>query len=403
MNKSNFTKHYTEPKGKYNILSTVIFRIVDNYKPFDHYEKGLKFLVDNVPKLLPNYYVRIYYDDTIYVPNTKNELINKEISEIWAPYFDKIKTLPHVQLCHYKHKLNEGLFGTLARFYPLFDYADNANIENVIISDVDIENTGSLTKLFPEMIKFMDDNNTDVHYIASNCYTRMTRFDIFSEEEKNERSPAFIACCIISKTKFPKKLFKDFFTCMEDLSKKLELEGKSDGSDCDKTEIFIHNESKGKKLINKQSHFLYGIDEFFLYVAVSRYLKEMKIPYSCTLFNDTRSVLSNIYQKSEKFTEGNPDEYKELVKSILGKFYDEKIPLEKNYRRLVGNIFNDSINQSEITQGKLYYYKYVFDNINRIFKNMPLDKLPYHLEKSDVECVLAFPEFKPINKVLTNV
>ena len=182
MNKSNFTKFYTEPKEKYNIVSTVIFRLKNNYKPFIEYYNGLKFLVDNLPSILPDFYLRLYYDDTISIPNSTNEKVNEEIKTLWMPYFEQLKQLKYVQLCKYNHKLNEGLFGTLVRFYPLFDYTDNANIEIVIISDVDISNTKTQTQTFPNVIKYMNENNTDIHYLGASCYLATERFEMFDAE-----------------------------------------------------------------------------------------------------------------------------------------------------------------------------------------------------------------------------
>lgn len=395
MNKSNFTKYYKEPKEKYNIVSTVIFRIIDNYKPFDHYYTGLKHLVDNLPVLLPKYYLRLYYDDTISVAKSTSPEVNKEITTLWIPYFEELKKKEHVQLCHYKHKLNDGLFGTLVRFYPLFDYQDNANIDHVIISDVDIENTEPLTALFPRMLKFMEDNKTDVHYLASHCYTRMTRYNVFSDDEIKDRSLPFVANCIISKIKFPKKLFKDFMTCMENLDQE-----ENGNETCKKTQNFVKNEKTANKVINTKTKFLYGIDEFFLYVAISKYIKEMKIHCSYTYFNNARIVLRNIYTASDNFKD--EEKYKPFVKDILGKFYNERKSLKDNFNNFTFKVVSDNLGMDKLNEKQRHYFDYTFTNIKNIFSKMPTDnnKLPFNLKKADVECILDYPEFKLIDAVL---
>jgi hypothetical protein len=66
------TKSYIEPKNKYNIVSVVVFRLKDNYKSSMQYYNGLKILIEKFPKLLKNFYLRIYYDDSIILAKHNN-------------------------------------------------------------------------------------------------------------------------------------------------------------------------------------------------------------------------------------------------------------------------------------------------------------------------------------------
>ena len=235
------------------------------------------------------------------------------------------------------------------------------------------------------MLKYMESNNTSVHYLTSNCYTNMKRYDVFKEKDIANRSLPFIANCIISKIKFPAILYNDFLKCMIDLNKKK----------CNIIDKFIKNENENKKITSPERKYVYGIDEFFLYLALSEYLVKMNIKYSCTLFNNARTILRNIYDYSEGFK--NEDEYRDLVKGILGKYYKDKLSVKKNFNNLTMNIILDNINFNIGTE-KEKYYSYIFLNILNIFSKFDLSKLPYGLKKSDIDCIVSYPEFKLQNK-----
>jgi len=164
MEDCKFTRYYTEPNHKYTCLSTSLF-IVEKYIKrtknnqiknvldnkinlfFENTIQKCKHLLDgHYPK---NYYMRIYYDDSIE--------FNKKISKL----FTLLKKHPKVQLIKFncpKFKENKishiNLFGTVMRFHVLFDQ-ESPNIDLCILIDAD----AIYTKNFIEEVeKFRHEN-----------------------------------------------------------------------------------------------------------------------------------------------------------------------------------------------------------------------------------------------------
>jgi len=117
------------PKKKINVVSTSLFKINNGYRDFSQYINGAKVLKNFTKKI--GFTLLIFIDDSIY----KNEEIYNQLKEntiddntiiikFNCPKFKKDKDF---------HK---GLFGTLVRFFPLFDFPNNP-FKKVIVSDID--------------------------------------------------------------------------------------------------------------------------------------------------------------------------------------------------------------------------------------------------------------------------
>ena len=78
-------KYYTEPLDEYNLVSTVIFRLEDNYKEMSLYYKQLEYLVEHFFDFFPkDYYLRLYFDNSI-IKKSGNKIIDNEIDNVWIP------------------------------------------------------------------------------------------------------------------------------------------------------------------------------------------------------------------------------------------------------------------------------------------------------------------------------
>jgi hypothetical protein len=55
MDKFHFEKFYEEPKQKYNLMTTALFRMKKSYQKFDFYATKALFLIEELPKYLPNF------------------------------------------------------------------------------------------------------------------------------------------------------------------------------------------------------------------------------------------------------------------------------------------------------------------------------------------------------------
>jgi hypothetical protein len=378
------TKHYEEPPDNYDVISVVAFRLKDNYKSSMIYYYGLSKLIEQLPNKLPNFYLRIYYDDSIITPKHNDDKINGEITKYWIPLFNKLKNYKHVQPVHYNSPsfkipnsiYHDGLFGTLIRFLPIFDYPENKNLKIVIVSDIDdinpIINNG------PAQLKFMKDHDTLIHYKTGSCYTSLSRFNLFSDEYIKQNTYMMIANGMFFKIKIPHEIFDNFLTIMNNLDVK--------GNDI--INEFINNERKSiyKPLdVNMESKFVYGIDEFILAKYIIEYIITNKIPYSYTVNNAIIKALYIWYLKTDKFKDG--DKYIDIMKALLGKYYNDKKSVGENYEIMDKMIFFKEDNEDKI---------YIYDNIFKVFKELETDKTyeKYNLRWRDIHCVNAFPFLK---------
>jgi hypothetical protein len=377
------TKYYTEPEHKYNIVSIVVFRLKDNYKSSMIYYNGLKKLIDTMPHSLKQFYLRIYYDDSIIKPEHNDKNIDHEIINYWIPLFDKIKDLKHVQLAHYEctdFKIkgtiyHDGLFGTIIRFVPLFDYEDNKNIDIVIISDIDTP--GIIFETTKSQLEFMEKHKTLIHYRTGSCYTSIPRFDLFTDDFIKKFPHAIIANNIMAKMKFPHELLDDFLIIM----KNIDVEGN------DIIKQFIENERKSiyKSLnVNIDNIFVYGIDEYILEKYIAQYIVTNRIPYSYTIYNSIERALYAWFLRTEKFKDN--DKYVGIMKQILGKYYIDDKTVAENYDIL------DKI----IYKTKSPEKNYVYNNIFKIFEKLEQDNSydKYNLRWRDIQCVTLYPHIK---------
>ena len=112
------------------------------YKDFSSYIDGIKILYNYRIKDT-DFHLRIFIDETIYLDNTiMNEL--KQLTNIELVLY----SCPNFLI---KDKKNhEGLFGTMVRFFPMFDFPNN-DAKTVIISDVDI---CSKTKIYTKWMEY---------------------------------------------------------------------------------------------------------------------------------------------------------------------------------------------------------------------------------------------------------
>lgn len=133
---------YKSNKKNYNIVSTVLFNMKKGYKNFNKYLYGIENWLLLLNDHLPNFYLRVYIDDSIIKNNNfynKIKELNKTNKKLQLIYFncDKFKN----NNTHHKD-----LFPTLIRFLPLFDYSEN-DTNYVLIRDLDVERYNKNVKL----------------------------------------------------------------------------------------------------------------------------------------------------------------------------------------------------------------------------------------------------------------
>ena len=266
-----YIKRYTEPKHKYNIFSVVIFLMEKSYKdPIKKYFESLKNYVALFRKVFGNsYYLRIYYDKSIYSPVHNDTEINKYINSKLTKFIKNLETYEYVQLVeyncpkfNYKNVYHLGLYGTMQRFIPMFDFAENKNIDVVMIADVD-SHVDTLVQ-FREMYQYMKDNNHKFLY-GSSC--KPLRLYQSTGNILRETNDYWISAGrIITTIKFPKEIFIDFQETL--LSNNKEIK-EYFNRDYEYKKVFPTNDI--------QYIYSYGIDEYFLNYQFRDYLNKKKI------------------------------------------------------------------------------------------------------------------------------
>ena len=117
-------------RKKQNIVSCSFFKIEGGgYKNFSRYIDGLVILEDYVKKYMKDFRIRLFIDRSIYEDQNIMNLLNKlniDLVLYDCPEFKK------------NIKFHKGTFGTLLRFFPMFDFLNNDS-NYVIISDIDLK------------------------------------------------------------------------------------------------------------------------------------------------------------------------------------------------------------------------------------------------------------------------
>jgi len=240
---------------KKNIVSSAFFKLHGNsYKNFNLYIDGLEKLYNNIINDNNNFTLRIFIDNSIY---------NDKI------LFTRIEKLKKIEIVVYNcpnyiikdnNDYHIGLFGTLVRFFPMFDFPNNdANI--VIISDIDDY------EYFNKSIKNMsllNENINDIFFLKTGNLSKNTIY--FNDSlYKDIVNPYTIASNFISFKRINNKLIELFLNQMS-------------SSD----EIFSQYKDKLKSNSNllTGNKFIYGFDEYFLNLNLTSYLVDNKIPYA---------------------------------------------------------------------------------------------------------------------------
>jgi hypothetical protein len=398
MDKLKLTKYYKEPKSKYTVLSAVIFRIKDNYKPFNLYYEGLKDIISKFRSAIPKSYLRIYYDDSIITPKHNNKEIDDDIKNNWIPLFEEMKKNKYIQLVHYEYPdfkngiYHDGLLGTVIRLLPLFNTNNQDNANLVIVTDIDApDSTPYIINNVPEILQYMKVNKTKFHFKTYTCSLLNRRFNILSDDDLNRYEKSILAGTIVSKIKFNINYLEEFLNCINDNKFKTKL------IKCNFVNDFIklqNNLIKSRFVINKYSKFVYGIDEIFLIKYIKEIILIEKIPYSYSLMNDADeniiSVLNSWSIKTDYFK--NSDKYISIWEKIMGKYFIKKYSIN-NYYKLLGLIKNSKNDKNYKNDN---FINYINNNIINIFQKLLKTNSysNYDLRIRDINCILLNKDIK---------
>ena len=351
-----FKKYYTEPNYKYNIVSCCIFLLEKSYKDVYIYYNGLVNIVKNFKKLLPNYYLRIYFDESIIYTKYKTKEHANLTKNYWIPFIEKLKQINFVQLIKLdcmKLKKNKyshyGLFMTLSRFCPLF--YDNKLINHIVFIDID-SGLSDIKKIKDTILPYYKKYNPIICYIS--------RLGFYLKKRHLPYPYGMNANGWISKCIFNKKIFENFL--LNIYNRKL---------DKDLIEKLVYKSNP----TNLDELFIYGIDEYFLNYIFLKYCFKNNI-YSICVINNQR-IINLLYKNRFNLYKLQNNDLKLLnflLKKLLGKFYNKSNTAKENIELFNTLILNNNRNKIVI---------YLLKNIKKyipLLKKEDYSKLFIHEE-----------------------
>lgn len=349
-----------------NIISISLFKIKNSHRKFEVYINGLNKMIEIKNKLLSNFSIVLFIDDSIYMDNYE---------------FNKIKNMD-VSIYHYdcpdfknKEGVHEELFGMMIRYIPIF--TKNFNSDIVIIMDADSPNLlyGAKESLV-SLYKFKLIKKKFFHYI--------TGFASFIEIEwkRDDHILPILGEKIITNLKLPSNLLYDYLNFLL--------------TNDNKTHSKFNKQLFGKCLklntdntveINKCKYvkYAYGIDEYFFNNNVINYLLINNIQITCFEHYSIYSLLtgSYIYNTTNQNVELNKLlNYILYNNSIDLKFKKKSIPYKFNLLYLLLGYSKgcDVINinsESKLCIKRFYNMieNYIINNNYLLFKKQILKKI----------------------------
>ncbi len=352
MDKFVFETNYVAPSQPYNIMSVCVFQMKKSYKKIDTYVYGLKYTADTLPKVLPNFYLRVYYDQSI-LNNPK-----------WLKVIDHIKTNPKVQLVKFTHPwfvdedgYHLGTFGTLVRLYPLFSN-DESNLQTILIGDVDFNED-----MFPywrNTYKIFKNSLSQVHMYERKCNHHAERVQRIVKYLNLPFSPFLNS--FWSKIRFPKELLDTFLMCLHDPSKI---------NSCDVVNIFVNETdySKVKKANQmERQKVMYGIDEICLLMML-KHVMTNKTLFSYHTFPDLLIPFREAYIENPTLVDTKEHIY--LVKQIMKEHYNDKKTSAENYNFMYKTLnAYSSVFNPKAPKGDVKLIAYFTSNLMKLYSSI---------------------------------
>ena len=385
---------------KKDIVCCSFFKMLNKgYKDFDIYIKGiynLYYFIEKLNKKGNRYHLRIFIDNSIH-----NDPI----------IMDKLKKLNKLELVLYScpnyfesnsnHHI--GLFGTMVRFFPMFNFPNN-DARYVLISDIDDIVFKSLDIALKEM---KNKNQIDkISFLKLGNLGKNIRFN-YPSLYKDVITIYSIAQSIASLKRLDKQILVDFIKDVK-LTKKYY----SYYYEIQKNNI---DDDLNQKYKNMNS-FIYGVDEYFINKILTEYIIDNKIPFAINFFwsinsplyyilfidkyldDDKKIVLNELLDNildECKLNKNNLKTLKEkydIIDNIIYKSSDKKLAYQIN--KIIYKIFLLNKSKSKlkflftddfykILLNKKYYMRYQFDIIKYYFcdyKDIYMDSKQFNIE-----------------------
>lgn len=333
-----------EVKEKKDVISVSLFRMVNGYKSFDKYMKGLELITGKMINKLSNFDILLFIDQSI----IKEKEIYNKIIELREKN-KQLKLIEYECPKFIKENKHEELFGTFIRFLPFFDIEGN-NTKCVISIDADICQRDM--EYIIEDYQYLKKIKSEYHYITNMFYELLSKWGL-------SENYSILAGRQICKKKFPLKLLTEYLECVKNKS-------------CERMEYI-----KEKMDYKKYSTFPYGIDEYFLNNILLEYIKKNEIPYSVTV---RYSLTAPMYYYIKNTPELNDNKEKKesltkVLKNILNdESKDDYIKLFDKFDRIFYKHIYE--NNKDINNNKREIVKRYYNYINKMWKEKNYELLP---------------------------
>ena len=337
------------PNIKKNIIACSFFKMNSHYKDFSLYVEGLEKLYHHVQKRMQGYHLRTFIDSNIYndkkIMNRLNKLHRMEIVLFECDQYKK-------------GNYHMGLFASMVRFFPMFDFPNN-DADRVIISDIDDIVMNNLVKYMDKLKK--DNVDSELYFIKLGNINKNIYYK-YPMNYHDTLSPYAIAQMIASYKKMDHKVIMDYMQMVKENKNGI------------KFSYYEVNETNKSKFDKEYNNFIYGVDEYFINNILITYLVEEKLPFSTNtkyevyggIFYWLRSIKNKMFSLNEK----NTEELKELISKLLqtiGKTFNNNVSLYDNYQVVDNEIYGkkDSIILFELY--KLILESYFDKKYNFVF------------------------------------
>lgn len=279
-----------DPPSK-KVLSCSFFIMQGAYRDTSVYKTYLEKLITYKSKVLSDFELRVYTDDT------GKDFILKTFQD-----------QPHLSIYHYNCPFfkegngHTGTFGTLVRFLPLFEQG----LETVWITDIDVD----IGMLEQDILKKIKNYKRQFYVDTMVCYQR--------RPWASSIDYPIVAHRIISFLTFPRQILTRFLTKL--------ING--DYSDV----IDQINKFNTRKTPNPK--FPYGTDELFLNAHLYKYIKNHEIP----VFVLRRYAINSILKYSSYVSEEEKDFLDEFSYRPTRDGFQR---LKKLFKRVIPSMLNE--------------------------------------------------------------
>jgi hypothetical protein len=358
----------------YTLVSSVVFKLKKSYKNSVKYSDGLRKIMNFMKNTKLQIVLRIYYDCSVLSTEPEHKKVN---DSVWIPLFKELNDVDNIQLVRYQfnellnaEKYHEGLFGTIIRLLPMFDFDEFKSTKSVFC--VDIEHISGFTKSVNSIPKIKQ-WKYDVFFgtrLCSHLDARLkyTCFDKYGFDYR------ITACSLYVNVKIPVEIITSFLSCVQ--------------TNCDNYKKWVESTRKTQHnpKISITSHYkwVYGIDEYLVnrFMLINLLERKTKIGLFMLLhtydkvFYPMQFILDKVSKKST-------DMWMNLFNKILGEYYTNN--LKNNIKILDDVLYNPGVSKMS-KSAHINIEKTFIEEFNKIIKAKQTEL--YNIPSESAKCFL---------------